>query len=498
MMGRAKISIVLKGIKINSEELFRKYFDFEEIYELLKRDAFQYRMFVESVFSPYVRMMLFGYENSDGSKREQSPICLMEEPERCEELYPLYFEKCPDGFIKLKTGDMARFLEKSWECADYNGDISTNEKKIKATEFSQEVRRILEKISEGGKHKFSPEGAVAIFLYFLLHIQAGLIPGDAGSEKALLDIIRKSGGVDTKTERSILAPLDESYFEVGQFYNEEKPGIDPIELVRIENGGRNRTVVGIRGCTLQRGLRPGEKAFALRKAGKYIGFLPRFFVIGDTVILIQNGRLCAWWDDNTSYLNTDAEEPVCWAHSNEYGTLILNQDGNMDENSVWLETFPSKSAVSVSAFGMDYCILLEDGSVESRLLKKNWGQVLYAWVGCNGGVAICADRMPMLANGQRLSVHCATEARTWEERWICLDADGKTWTDSDLTLKEKGYSVGVCRKGYFVAKEDSIGWYDFKNYQIGKLEASATDIMVSDELVVCYDKITGQIKRFKL
>ena len=59
-MTKIKAAISLKdGVKINSIELFREYFDFEEIYNILKNDSFIYQNFVVSVFPSYFNSMFF-------------------------------------------------------------------------------------------------------------------------------------------------------------------------------------------------------------------------------------------------------------------------------------------------------------------------------------------------------------------------------------------------------------------------------------------------------
>ena len=64
-MMKIKAAISLKGIKINSVELFREYFDFEEMYSILKRDSFLYQNFTEAVFPSFISIMFFGYNEID-------------------------------------------------------------------------------------------------------------------------------------------------------------------------------------------------------------------------------------------------------------------------------------------------------------------------------------------------------------------------------------------------------------------------------------------------
>lgn len=129
-------------------------------------------------------------------------------------------------------------------------------------------------------------------------------------------------------------------FEAGTLYHEKLPGKEKIDLVRISNSSHAQVMVYIADSVLRRAVMPGESVYMLRKAGRYLSFVPRFSVVGETLLLLENGRLCTLWENETSYLDTDIEIPVCWAHSNEYGTFIIDEKGHLDDTNAWPEQLP--------------------------------------------------------------------------------------------------------------------------------------------------------------
>lgn len=500
-MMKMKVAISLKGIKINSVELFREYFDYEEIYNLLKKDSFLYQNFTEAVFPAFIPIMFFGYNETDGSRREQTPVNLLSFPEKCTEYYPMYFKKNGDSnFIKIDIDIFAAYIGKLYECAAYDTNgVLRNTDMPGIDDFEKSVNQLLHDITNNGKRVFSTEGIAALYIYLLLHIQAGILPAESPSYHQLLHILEQNGPMDTRTEKNIIIKECLDCFETGHLYNEKHPGKENIELVCISNSSSAQVMVHIADSVLHRKVMPGASIYVLRKAGGYLSFVPRFSVVGDTLLLLENGRLCTLWGNDTSYLDTDIQVPVCWAHCNEYGTFIIDEKGHLDEANAWPEQMPAKPVMSVSAFGVDYCMLLEDGSVNSRLPKRGWSQVFRVSMGLNSGIAIGMDRIPVLHDGTRLPFEDAIEAYTMENHYICLNSKGRIKTDSNLSVPDTVYGAAICRQGYVISKKNSISLISFRNSTIQEwTNISSTEIAASDDMIAYYDDAGGQIKRLML
>ncbi|WP_314725090.1 hypothetical protein [Enterocloster bolteae] len=506
-MTKIKAAISLKdGVKINSIELFREYFDFEEIYNILKNDSFIYQNFVVSVFPSYFNSMFFGLHETDGSKRERNAIDLLSFPEKCTEYYPAYYKKNADGnLVKIDVDEFSAYIAIQYESAHYDkkgnlryADLPGYMDLPDVNGFAKSVNRLLHNISNGGNRLFSPEVAVAVHIYLLLHIQAGILPDESRSYQQLLHIVEENGPMDTRTEKNIVIKESVECFEAGTLYHEKLPGKEKIDLVRISNSSQAQVMVYIADSVLRRAVMPGESVYMLRKAGRYLSFVPRFSVVGETLLLLENGRLCTLWENETSYLDTDIEIPVCWAHSNEYGTFIIDEKGHLDDTNAWPEQLPEKPVVSVSVFGIDYCMLLEDGSVNSRLPKTGWNQVFHASIGLNSGIAIGMDRIPVLQHGTKLPFADAVEAYAMENHYICLNAQGQIKTDSSLSVSETVYAVAICGQGYVLAEKNSIVLISFQNSIMQSWpNISSTEITASDDMIVYYDQ-NGHIKRLML
>ena len=500
-MMKIKAAISLKGIKINSVELFREYFDFEEMYSILKRDSFLYQNFTEAVFPSFISIMFFGYNETDGSKREQNPVNLLSLPEKCAEYYPRYFKKNGDNnLIKIDIDVFSDYISKLYECISY--DINDDLQYVElpdVNDFAKSVSWLLHNISDGGNRLFTSEVTVAVYIYLLLHIQAGILPDESRSYQQLLHIVEQNGPMDTRTERNIVIKENMEFFEVGMLYHEKLPGKEKIELVRISNRSQAQVMLYITDSVMRRDVMPGDSVYMLRKSGRYLSFVPRFSVVGETLLLLENGRLCTLWENDTSYLDTDIEVPVCWAHSNEYGTFIIDEKGHLDDTNAWPVQMPEKPIMSVSSFGVDYCMLLEDGTINSRLPKTGWKQVFHASIGLNSGIAIGMDRIPVLQDGAKLPFEDTIEAYTMENHYICLNSKGQIKTDSNLSVSETVYAVAICEQGYVLAEKNAILLVNFQN---GILQSwtniSATEITASGDMIVYYDKNGGHIRRLKL
>lgn len=500
-MKKMSAAITLNGIKINSVELFREYFDFKEIYELLKKDGFLYRSFVESVFPPYIRIMLFGYNAADGSRRDETPMNLLSAPEKCQEYYPLYFNKAMgSNCVTINITSFSEYISKlyEWDSLDNDG-LPRHGDWPGPEEFRNSTNRLLENISGDRRKTLSADSAVAVYIYLLLHIQAGLLPDESSSYEQLTYILEQNAPADTRIEKNIAIKEDTGRFVVGDYYEGGTAEPGKIELVRITNRSSSITAVSISHSILSREVAQGESVYVLRKAGRYLSFLPRCAVVGDTLLLIENGRLCTLWNGSTSYMDTDIQSPVCWAHSNEYGTFIIDENGCLDDVNAWPEAMPAQPVRSVSSYGVDYCMLLEDGSVDSRLPKTGWNHVLYVSLGLNSGIAIDSNRIPLLQDGSRLPFPDAVEAYVMEEHYICLNSNGQILTDSELSVDETVYAAAVCRKGYILAHKSRLLLISFQNTVLHEWpDIHTTELTASNDIVAYYDGNSSRIKQLAL
>lgn len=227
--------------------------------------------------------------------------------------------------------------------------------------------------------------------------------------------------------------------------------------------------------------------------------MPRFSMVGETIILLENNRLATLWKGKTDFYETRIENPVCWAHSNEYGTFIINQDGELDENNAWPGQMPEKPVVDVSAFGLDYCLLLNDGSVISGLSKAGWENVIGISLGLNSGIAINVHRTPVLRDGKALPLKKIVAACSSDEHYICLDADGKVYTDSGYKTEKTVYAVSICIKGYVIAEENVLHLVNFRNIAVRIWQdVSTREVAASDKLIVYYDTKSNKILQLEI
>lgn len=502
-----KATIILNEIRISSTELFREYFDFGELYELLKNDPYKYQMFLKAYYPAFTRLMFFGVRDAYKGQRDHPPIALLNSPADVLIQFPKYFQAAKDAEegCMVQIEPLVYDLRRYYECChlDAQGKICKDSVSL-PSEFEQNMRDLLDTLTEEGKKVLSYACAVELYIYLLLHIQAGLLPKmpNSTSFKRLSVDLEQGSPANMKTGKNItITPAHTPEYTLRPFYSGTDSAKGRLEIVSIYNPEEHMVscTVGIEGCVLQRTIAPGSRIYALRKNGAYISFLPRFVLVGTTVLLLENEKLCTLWKETTSYCETSIEHPVCWTHSNEYGTFVLNQNGTLDENSCWPEELPDRPVVAVTAFGMDYCMLLENGSVNSRLMKKGWEDLIAVSLGLNSGIAIGADRVPVQKDGKRLSLKNIIAACALDKHYLCLDADGHVFTDSDLKMSGKIYAASICPKGYVLAKEKGIWLIDFQNKIVQSWpHLCAEELAASEEQIVYFDQQENRILQIAL
>ncbi len=496
-------TITLKGVKISNRELFREYFDFTELFSILKKDSYRYKLFLKSMYSAftYVPIMFFGTNDLRGNARESRTVAMLSNPRKCLDYYPEFYRKSArEGFVYVNADALVVKISKFYEacCYDNKGNLCCENRPM-PSEFEKDADITVKRLTENGKRLFSCEGAVELYIYLLLHIQAGILPGESSSYEGLRSDLERICPVDMRTGKKIVMNETAGH-EIEPFYTGESKTDGNMDLVCISNpDSENSYQVHISGTVLQQTIAPGGRIYALRKNEEYISFMPRFFMVGETILLLENNRLATLWKGKTDFYETRIEDPVCWAHSNEYGTFIINQDGALDENNAWPEQMPEKPVVGVSAFGLDYCLLLDDGSIISGLKKAGWENLIGISLGLNSGIAINACRTPVLRDGRALPLKKIVAACSSDEHYICLDADGKVYTDSGYKTEKTVYAVSICPKGYVTAEENVLQLVNFQNIVIRRWQdVSTREVAASGKLIAYYDTKSSKILQLEI
>lgn len=478
-----RIKIRLKnGMQIESVEMFRQYFNFEDIYSLVKQDGLLYEGFVRTVFPTYISCMLFGINGPDGKRSRVSAVDLVKEPEQCTAYYPSYFQKMPGKEkIKLQWEPLLDYVGKLYEAAAFDYKRAFPSADWPGTgQFREGLGRLRERLEKDKRDAFTAERAAVLYLYLLLHVQAGRLPDEERSYKGLAAVFDQTGPADPGLETTlVLGSHEEASYCLGELYT-KGDGDGVLELVRIVNHGSAPVEVSISGSVLKRKVMPQDTLYALRKCRKYVSFLPRISISEDVAFCLEEGKLLMKWQGEARRVETDFRVPACWAHSSECGTLIVDGEGRLDENCAWLGERLTQPVRSVSAAGLDYCLLLEDGSVRSAAQKKGWQHVIYAVVGLNAGIALDQSRRPILQDGRLLLYEDIVEAFAENSHYICLSSSGNVYTDRGLKTPMPVRAAALCEKGYLLAGEASVILFSYQNERLKEWKGIKTT-----ELAAC-------------
>lgn len=513
--------LTLQKVKVEGLLSFHSYFHFQEIYNLLQsEDAYLFYDFGRECLVntspgdntvPRAKIHLFGTSSLDGSHNlNTGALRLLQNPALClEETMPVDLHYTPSVFTEWK-GYLPGF-EQLVVLNDYNTfcihilslfqDTHAKLKLIKPSweQMRKSVKQALDDVTEMGKRRFPPEAATELYLYFLLHALAGVDPDkkqSIGVLKADLDrLCPISEGAQFSESRFILScdAKGNSICPLAYYLN-GKNSTQPLSVVEFVNPYKHPVTLVVKDTILTRAIPPKKSVFALRKEGKLVCFLPRFRMEGKIATYVWEGNLYNECGGIREQVDTIHTEPVSWARSSEYGTFIVDRLGKLDESAAWPESIPEKTIVMVDACALDYCMLYDDGTVDSRIKKHNWKDLISVSLGLNSAAAIDQTRNALLSDGTKIHGIQSAEVRTHHGHYICMDAKGNIQTDTGLSLADAVYGISIGKDGFAVACQNSIKLFDFENNCRKTWNISgASEIEIDGGLLAYYDAKTGEV-----
>ena len=355
--------------------------------------------------------------------------------------------------------------------------------------MAESLKRTLAEFTHDGKRPLSYRSASEIYLYCLLCAQAGILPDENGENlQTLREHLNRFAPLSAQSFRyETEIPVYKSEELSLPFYTGQTPLRGAISVVRVVNRVRVPVRVSLQGSAAFRMIPPGADIYALRGDGDFLSFLPRVSLVGETILKLENGKLCSRFRGSLEYVHTRLKRPVCWAHSNEYGTFILNQQGELDLENASPEVAPEQAAVMVSAYGSRYCILLADGETNSHPLRKNWDGLIEVFAGRNAALAIDRTRTPIRQDGTPIANVRALSVCALNEHYLCLSPEGTVHTDSGLSVSETIQAASICPRGYLAADCAGVTLYGFDNRPVKRWEAKdVTEIAASEQIAVWF------------
>lgn len=506
----------LQNVQIRDFPLLNKYFDFREIYDLLcSEDAYLFYEFCRDNLSclrtTVVYHKVIGTWTPKGEAIPNTGLRYLTTNSNQIMEEELGFGK--KAFVPAETSDAGEVLVKLRDLKDFSTNImcwmqQTENKLVSKKEDwsleAQSINNAVVRLTQDGNRRFTIDAAVEFYAYFLLHALAAVMPDRTESIEdmdahlaqqcpATADTLRRErcitlhAGTDGKAD----IPLP--------YYTGESCKGDLLSIVEFKNASKCAITASVKGTVLLRNIGPGKSVYALRKGDRFAAFLPRFRYSARIITSIWNRKLinCGVRQEE---VNTDITSPVMWAHSEEYGQFIINQDGKMDTYVAWPNFIPTSPIVSVDGAAVDYCLLLEDGTFQSPVQKPGWQEqrLIAAKIGLNSAVAIDDERQAVLEDGERIGKD-VLEARTYNGHYILLSSTGEVTTDSILQINETGYAVDVCLGGYIVALEDVIRHYNFENSLLAEWPVrNVTEVEADEKSVAYYDPDAGEVRVIEL
>lgn len=502
----------LRNCQIASLAMLSAYFDFRELYDLLQsEDAYLFSEFAQSCLpaSP-VKLKLFGIYNIHGHFNDQTgALRCVKRPELCLELElsedrPV-FETCEHtGYVRVRN--VSELIQDVFLNSQViYSQVHDFEKPNAASnwqELKEAVKTVVLNLTEHGERQFSCEAATELYIYLLLHMQAAVLPNKKESLEAITNDLKRLCPVSANQLRTSkyleLSKEDEDSSQITipmQYYTGEQTNSEPLTICGLTNPYGEEIKAIVPGTSLFRDIPPYGCVYVLRKGIEFISFLPRFRLNGEMAQFVQNGLLCNVWQGHTEQIQTTVLQPAVWAQSAEYGTFVIGLDGRLDESASWPETVPNQAIVSVDAFGVDYCMLLSDGTVVSRLQKQEWEQLITINVGLNAAVAVNERRVPVRGDGTVIHGIKAVEVCSYGEHYICLGAQGEIATDTGLHLMDKVYGIAICEKGYVLAMENQIRLVGFELADIKEWEVlGVTELEAFKNKIAYYDTYLQSVK----
>ena len=514
--------LMLKQVRIKGMHSFRSYFDFQELYKLLcSEDAYIFHDFARDCLVnassrentvPRAKTYLFGAGGLDGSHQaDTGALRLLKDPALClEETIPMKPNYTPPVFRACEadpSGARNLVVFNDYQnafCIHILSLFRDAHTKLKLSDPTWEqmrksVQSTLDLVTEKGRRRFPPEAATELYLYFLLHALVCLCPDRKESLtvlKADLDRLCPVSAAAQRLEHTFVLSCDDSGTSECPlpYYDGTRNQDHPLNIVEFTNPTDHPVTLTVKGTVLRRVI-PGKKSIcALRKGGELVCFLPRFRMEGGIVTYVWEGGLYNTCAGIRERVETTHRAPVSWARSNEYGTFVVDKAGKLDETVSWPDTPPRKPIVLVDACALDYCMLYSDGTVDSRIRKKNWNSLIYAGLGLNSGAAIDSARQVVRSDGTRIQGIRAVEVRAHRDHYISMDAGGNVQTDTGLTITQPVYGIAICQEGFAVALKDSIRLFDFHNNCRKSWDIpDASELAVSSGSMAYYGAKTGEV-----
>lgn len=506
-------NLILQNINISSYGLFHTYFDFQQIYSLLKsEDAYIFSEFCrDSAVMPrsLPQCRLVGINDTSGKRNENTgALRLIMHPELCleeslmvsmGEFIPL-FQKVGghDGQILVRVNNLEAFQNDIFfamqqSCCKLDDTYKQPEVQEK---IQRSVAGAIAEITEDGKRLFTLEAASEMYLYFLLHALAAVLPDDITDLKA--DMARMCPVSEQAAYQAASFPIQEKAGNAQaplSYYPGKPQDKTPLSIIELPNKSSESITVRINGTVLFREVPAGQSVYALRKGNQIVSFLPRFRLKDQMVTYQAGGVLYNESNGIREKVSTTILCPVSWVVSYNYGNFIIDQDGALDENASWPETFPNKPVVMVDAFADDYCMLLNDGTVVSASGCPGWkGHYLGLSLGLNAGIAIDTQRKAIRLDGKEIPNFQAVDAKAYCEHYICMNARGQVKSDRALDLDGDVYGVAICSQGYVLAFGNRIRLDRFngsrKEWPIPKV----SEIEADDQGFAYFDGRSGEIR----
>lgn len=506
-------NLILQNVNINSYRLFHTYFDFQQIYSLLKsEDAYIFSEFCrDSTVMPrsLPQCRLVGINDTSGKHNENTgALRLIAHPELCleenlmvrmGEFIPLFREEGGhDGQVLVRVNNLEAFqsdiffaMQQSCCKLDDTYKQPASQEKIRRS-----VVGAIAEITENGKRLFTLEAATEMYLYFLLHALAAVLPDDISGLKE--DMARLCPVSEQAAYQAVSFPIQEKAGNAQaplSYYPGKPQDNTPLSIIELPNNSSKSVTVRITGTVLFREVPADQSVYALRKGNQIVSFLPRFRLKDQMVTYQAGGVLYNECNGIREKVLTAIPRPVSWVISYNYGNFIIDQEGALDKDASWPEVFPDKPVVMVDAFADDYCMLLNDGTVVSACGCPGWeGRYLGISLGLNAGIAIDTQRKAVRLDRKEIPNFQAVEAKAYCEHYICMDARGQVKSDRLLNLDGKVYGIAICSHGYVLAFEDRICLDGFngsrKEWPIPKV----SEIEADDQGFAYFDGRSGEIR----
>lgn len=506
----------LQNVQIRDFPLLNKYFNFRELYDLLcSEDSYLFyefcRLNLSCLRTTVVYHKVIGTWTPKGEAITNTGLrYLTTNPNQIME-EELGFGK--KAFVPAETSDAGEVLVKLRDLNDFATMImcwmqqTENKLTPKKEDWSleaQSIKNAITRLTRDGSRRFTVDAAVELYAYFLLHALAAVMPDKTESIEEMDAHLAQQCPATADTlsqERCITlhAGTDGKADIPLPYYTGESCKDALLSIIEFKNTSKSTITARIPDTVLSRNIGPGKSVYALRKGNCFAAFLPRFRNSARIITSLWNRKLinCGVRQEE---VNTDITSPVMWAHSEEYGQFIINQDGEMDTQAAWPNSIPTSPIVSVDGTAVDYCLLLEDGTFQSPVQKPGWQgrRLIAAKIGLNAAVAIDDERRALLENGKCIGKD-VLEARTYNGHYILLRSTGEVTTDSSLQIDETGYAVDVCLAGYIVAMENEIRHYNFENRLLAKWPVRNVTEVEADEKSVAYnDPEAGEVRVIEL